>query len=448
MEHDARLGVLRQRLDRMTQLETAMGDLIVQRIELGVKVRELEEVKNSIQSKAAGGSLAHFFYDVVYHRGEMMAVEDAIRVSTAGVKYDIAVKEHKYVCELIDRFQAERDTHNYSYQEYDAARSRKIAHFKELGKDNVEELIDLEERIEGYAKQLREIDEAVAAGKKALDTAGELIDGLNSTDSLGVFKFEGQRSAEEWIAIFDEAQGWIEKLQIELRDFKTELSDVTINSDIRRSTEGYLKFADGFLDRLFSDWAMGKQRAETRYYVEDLRDSVQAMLAQLALETGVAQRAKSRAEARYDDLWKAELVVRLAEVGDAEQLEALNNEFNGEGETDLESIKASLGSNMQELVIVSEEEGTLAGFACLQLKKSFCYKALMPEITELYVKPEYRKRGVASALVSFAEDYCRRNLDFHKIELLTGKNNSAAQTAYERMGYRESGDVHLAKRFK
>ncbi|MBR2879523.1 MAG: hypothetical protein IKC02_02495, partial [Oscillospiraceae bacterium] len=255
MEHDARLGLLRLRLDRMTQLEAAMGDLIVQRIELGVKVRELEAVKNSIQSKAQGGSLAHFFYDVVYHRGEIMALEDAIRVSTAGVKYDIAVKEYNYVCSLIERFQAERDTHNYSYQEYDEARSRKIAHFKSMGKENVEELIDLEERIEGYAKQLREIGEAAAVGERALAGAGELIDGLNSSDSLGVFKFEGERTAEEWIAIFDEAQGWIEKLQIELRDFKTELADVTINSDIRRQSDDYLKFADTFLDHLFSDWA-------------------------------------------------------------------------------------------------------------------------------------------------------------------------------------------------
>lgn len=448
MEHDARLGVLRQRLDRMTQLEAAMGELIVQRIELGVKVRELEAVKNSIQSKAAGGSLAHFFYDVVYHRGEMMAVEDAIRVSTAGVKYDIAVKEHKYVCELIDRFQAERDTHNYSYQEYDDARNRKIAHFKDLGKDNVEELIDLEERIEGYAKQLREIEEAKAAGEKATTTATELIDGLNSTDSLGVFKFEGERTADEWIAIFDEAQGWIEKLQIGLRDFKTELSDVTINSDIRRSSDEYLKFADTFLDRLFSDWAMGKQRAETRYYVEDLRDSLQAMLAQLELEAGVAKRAKARAEARYDDLWKAEIIARAATVADAEQLEALNNEFNGEGETSLENIKEALENNKQEIVIVSEEEGTLTGFACLQIKRSFCYDACMPEITELYVRPQYRKRGVAGALIGFAEEYCRKNLDFHKIEILTGENNTAARTAYERMGYRADAEVHLSKRFK
>lgn len=447
MEHDARLGILRQRLDRMTQLENAMGDLIVQRIELGVKVRELEAVKNSIESKAEGGSLAHFFYDVVYHRGEMMAVEDAIRVSTAGVKYDIAVKEHKYVCELIDRFQAERDTHNYSYQEYDAARSRKIAHFKSMGKENAEELIDLEERIEGYAKQLREIDEAAAAGEKALATAEELIDGLNSTDSLGVFKFEGERSAEEWIAIFDEAQGWIEKLQIGLRDFKTELVDVTINSDVRRQSDDYLKFADTFLDYLFSDWAIGKQRAETRYYVEDLRDSIQAMLAQLALEKGVAQRAKTRAEARYDDLCKAETVVRQAVADDAAQLAALNDEFNGEGKTSLENIKASLESNRQEIVIVCEEGGSLTGFACLQLKKSFCYDAYMPEITELYVKPEHRKRGIASAMIDFAEKYCRENIPFRRIEILTGQTNTAAQTAYERMGYREDGETHLSKRF-
>lgn len=448
MEHDARLGLLRLRLDRMTQLEAAMGDLIVQRIELGVKVRELEAVKNSIQSKAQGGSLAHFFYDVVYHRGEMMALEDAIRVSTAGVKYDIAVKEYNYVCSLIDRFQAERDTHNYSYQEYDEARSRKIAHFKSMGKENVEELIDLEERIEGYAKQLREIGEAAAVGERALASAGELIDGLNSTDSLGVFKFEGERTADEWIAVFDEAQGWIEKLQIELRDFKTELADVTINSDIRRQSDDYLKFADTFLDHLFSDWAIQKQRAETRYYVEDLRDSVQAMLAQLSMEAGIAQRAKARAESRYDDMLKAAINVRKANAEDAQQLAQLNAEFNGEGETSLENIKASLENNKSEIVIVAEEAGAINGFLCLQLKKSFCYDAYMPEITELYVRAEHRKKGIAGAMIAYAELLCASEYPSKEICVVTGAENSTAQTAYERIGFRESGEKYLQKVIK
>ena len=72
----------------------------------------------------------------------------------------------------------------------------------------------------------------------------------------------------------------------------------------------------------------------------------------------------------------------------------------------------------------------------------------MPEITELYVKPEYRKRGIASALIGFAEDYCRKNVPFRKIEILTGETNTVAQTAYERMGYREDGEKHLVKRFR
>ena len=42
-------------------------------------------------------------------------------------------------------------------------------------------------------------------------------------------------------------------------------------------------------------------------------------------------------------------MVRIATVQDAEQLEILNNEFNGEGETTLDNIRRSLASNKQEV---------------------------------------------------------------------------------------------------
>ena len=65
-------------------------------------------------------------------------------------------------------------------------------------------------------------------------------------------------------------------------------------------------------------------------------------------------------------------MVRIANGNDAEQLRRLNEEFNGE-ETTIESIKESLRNNPQEVVIVAEEDHTLVGFVCVQLKKSFCY---------------------------------------------------------------------------
>ncbi len=141
-------------------------------------------------------------------------------------------------------------------------------------------------------------------------------------------------------------------------------------------------------------------------------------------------------------------MVRLATVNDAEQLDILNSEFNGKGETTLENIKDSLLNNQQEVVIVADDNGLLGGFVCIQLKKSFCYDEYMPEITELYVKMEYRKRGIASAMIIFAEDYCSKKYPLHKYELLTGKNNFIAQSVYDKLGYTNDGEIHLSKRTK
>lgn len=141
-------------------------------------------------------------------------------------------------------------------------------------------------------------------------------------------------------------------------------------------------------------------------------------------------------------------MIRLATVDDAEQLEILNNAFNGKGETSIENIKNSLLNNYQEIVIVADESGALAGFVCIQMKKSFCYDEYMPEITEVYVKQEYRKKGIASEMINFAEDFCNTKYSLHKFELLTGKNDYAAKAVYRKLGYKTDGEIHFSKKIK
>ena len=141
-------------------------------------------------------------------------------------------------------------------------------------------------------------------------------------------------------------------------------------------------------------------------------------------------------------------MVRKATVNDAEQLCVLNEEFNGTGETTVDHIRNSLMNNQQEVVIVDEENGMLTGFVCVQLKKSFCYDAYMPEITEVYVNPAYRKKGIAGKMIAFAEDYCSKSYPLHKYELLTGKKNITAQSVYDRLGYIDDNKLHLSKRVK
>lgn len=141
-------------------------------------------------------------------------------------------------------------------------------------------------------------------------------------------------------------------------------------------------------------------------------------------------------------------MIRLATVEDAEQLEILNSEFNGQGETGLECIRASLLHNRQEIVIVDDKNGELTGFICIQLKKSFCYNRYLPEVTELYVRRRFRRQGIASEMLSFAENYCKSRYPVQSLELLTGEDNFAAQAVYKMAGYEKDRETHMQKQIE
>lgn len=144
-----------------------------------------------------------------------------------------------------------------------------------------------------------------------------------------------------------------------------------------------------------------------------------------------------------------EIKVRLASAADAEALCALNQAFNGEdggeGLADAAMIRASLAANPMEIVCLAEVSGKPAGFCCMLVKRSMCYDAPSAELTELYVAPEARRRGVAAALVSLAEQTCRERFGVDGFHLLTGCDNEAAQALYRKLGYCAKKDMYFSK---
>ena len=138
-------------------------------------------------------------------------------------------------------------------------------------------------------------------------------------------------------------------------------------------------------------------------------------------------------------------MIRLATEKDAQALCILNEAFNGCGLTTPERIRHSLLHNPQEVVVVAQEDGRLVGFTCVQLKRSFCYEAAMPEVTEVYVEPAYRNRGLATQMLAAAEEACQSRGPLQKFELLTGQGNLAAQAAYRKSGYVADGKLHMSK---
>ncbi len=136
--------------------------------------------------------------------------------------------------------------------------------------------------------------------------------------------------------------------------------------------------------------------------------------------------------------------VRFAVPEDAAALIRLNAAFNGPGMEDIRYVERSLRENPNEIVCIAELDGEPAGFCCAQLVSSFCYKEKSGEITELYVEPHARRKGLATALMQLAErELIARGAS--SLKLLTGDDNFDARAFYESLGDALDGEVHYAK---
>lgn len=89
-------------------------------------------------------------------------------------------------------------------------------------------------------------------------------------------------------------------------------------------------------------------------------------------------------------------MIRKATANDAEQLEILNNEFNGKGETSIENIRNALINNQQEVVIVADEDNELAGFVCVQLKNLFAMMSICLK-SQKYMLNQHTEKEVLQA---------------------------------------------------
>jgi len=140
------------------------------------------------------------------------------------------------------------------------------------------------------------------------------------------------------------------------------------------------------------------------------------------------------------------ILYRLAKISDTLELRKLNDSFNGEGCNTLKAIEESLKYNKQEIVYVAAAENMLVGYCCGQILKSMCYSYNYGEITELYVREEYRQQGIGRQLMMRIESEFRRHGVNH-LHLLTDRNNSIAQALYRSCGFNDTSEILFEKNF-
>jgi GNAT superfamily N-acetyltransferase len=126
--------------------------------------------------------------------------------------------------------------------------------------------------------------------------------------------------------------------------------------------------------------------------------------------------------------------VREATTADATELARLNTIFNGETVDPARMATLLAAAHHVERAYLAEIEGRAVGFACLRLVATLFADAPYAELTELFVEADYRRQGVASALLEHVEAVAQRAgaVEFF---LMTGFKNTGAHHFYHTVGY-------------
>jgi len=91
--------------------------------------------------------------------------------------------------------------------------------------------------------------------------------------------------------------------------------------------------------------------------------------------------------------------------------------------------------NDQSVIFLAFEDAAAVGFTQLYPSFSSGAMARILILNDLFVAPEARRRGAGSALIQAAAEYGRR-AGALRLVLSTEVTNTAAQSVYERMGWK------------
>lgn len=278
-----------------------MTELHGQRSELSARVRELEAIKLNEQAdveKLEGRSLAAFFYHLAGKMDERLDKERR-EACAAAVKYDAAVRELEAVEDELRRCEAEYRDLQGCERQYETVLKEKAA-----GSATARDLLNLEERDLFLKSQIKELMEAISAGCAALSTTDQILSSLESAEGWGTWDLLGGGLMADFAkhSRLDEAQSAIERLQSQLRRFKTELADVRIDADLQVNVDGFLRFADFFFDGLFADWAVMDRISQSQSQVQDTRNQISGVLSRLDDMLHTARQEQTELESKYNAL--------------------------------------------------------------------------------------------------------------------------------------------------
>ena len=300
------LKQMHEKLKRKQHLEAMLQELYAQRQELGPKVQVLDAQR--LKEKAdvdrlEGRSLAAFFYGVVGKMDDKLDQERA-EAYAASVRYDATARELSFVEDSIQRTETELDGLKGCEVRYEQLLSQKTAELKAAGGEKAQKIMELETQLMAIESERKELQEAIRAGQNALEAANRVAAELDEASGWSTFDIMGGGILADMIKHehMDAAQDEVERLQVQLRNFKTELADVHVHLDVQIRLDGFMRFADHFFDGLFVDWAVRDQIKQSQAAVDQTYGDIQRLLDRLGAMDESAEARRRQFQEKLDQL--------------------------------------------------------------------------------------------------------------------------------------------------
>ncbi|MFN8441836.1 MAG: GNAT family N-acetyltransferase [Caldilineaceae bacterium] len=128
------------------------------------------------------------------------------------------------------------------------------------------------------------------------------------------------------------------------------------------------------------------------------------------------------------------ITIRKAVVSDAAAIVRLNEAHNDLRSSETEIAKRLVKTDGIETLYLAEIDNYAVGFLCLCLRDQICDDATYAEVSELFVDAEYRRRGVAHALMEQAATLAKQ-AGAREVILMTNFRNHVAQQFYFAHGF-------------
>ena len=270
---------------RLSKIEAMLQEFQEELRILEEKEKDLKKIlkkENLDVEKLENGSIVSFFYSITGRLAEKLEKEKQ-EAFAARLKYEQALEDIADIKAAIEKLTTERKNYLDSKRKYEELYIQKRRMLLEENGAHAQEIMDLTERVNNLRINIKEIDEAIEVGQKALQHMEGALGYLSKAQGWGTFDLLGGGLIADLAkhSHIDSARAQVTEAQLALHHFQAELADVQISADMKIDIQGFITFADFFFDGIITDWFVQTRINDSKTSVEDTRDQIIGILRRL-----------------------------------------------------------------------------------------------------------------------------------------------------------------------